>query len=205
MNVFQSGRGSTLAASLLLAAAGCLTMNGMAANAAPVPHAARATTSQALVLSAAEVQTVTGATFQVTGTSITNAQVSMGERVPTAKVRRYRIDGYSSSFRRGANRGVISVIDAVGRYRSLVGARWQFGLLTRLNPPPPHSIALRLVGLGDAATGYAVAFSYLGAVAIIFRRGHYTGRVTVEQIGGKSIAAALRLAHILDAHLRGAG
>ena len=205
MNVFRSHRGSTLAASLLLASTGYLTMNGTGAHAAPVGHAAHATTAQALVLSAAEVRTVTGATFRMTGTSVTNAEVSMGEHIPTATVRRYRIDGYSSSFRRGANRGVISVTDSVGRYRSLAGASWQFGVLKRLNPPPPHSTVLRLVGLGDRASGYIVAFPYLGAVAIIFSQGHYTGRVNVEQIGGKPIAAALRLAHILDAHLQGAG
>ncbi len=205
MNVFRSHPGSTLARSLLLAGAGCLTMHGTGANAAPVAHAARAATAQALVLSAAEVHTVTGATFRMTGTSVTDAEVSMGEHVPTATVRRYRIDGYSSSFRRGASRGVISVTDSIGRYRSLAGARWQFGVLKRLNPPPPHSTVLRLVGLGDQASAYIVASPYLGAVAIIFRRGHYTGRVNVEQIGGKPIAAALRLGHILDAHLRGAG
>ncbi|MDQ2745271.1 MAG: hypothetical protein M3Z66_23645 [Chloroflexota bacterium] len=204
MNTFRSHRRSTLAASLLLTGAGCLTMHGTGAAAAPVAHTARATTAQALILSAAEVRTVTGATFRMTGTSLTNAEISMGEHVPTATVRRYRIDGYSSSFRRGASRGVISVTDSVGRYRSLAGARWQFGVLKRLNPPPPHSTVLRLVGLGTQATGYIVTSSYLGAVAIIFRQGHYTGRVNVEQIGGKPIAAALRLAHILDAHLQGA-
>jgi len=178
----------------------------MTALAGMARHADRYTSPKSIVLTVHDLPAGFGTGFTQSATTVTNAQVASVEGVSLATMNRYRITGYQTSFLRKVRKGMVSVADSIGVYKSASAAHWQYGKFTAIYKVPSGSQSVSMAGIGDEARGYMLSARSpgfpLSAANMYIRRGRYTARVDSFSFGPQRVADLIRVAQLLDQRMR---